>query len=47
VREASGDEFSARVAGLTATELVVMIDGQRRAFRPDDAIRIRSEWVPL
>jgi hypothetical protein len=43
VREGSGEEFSARVAGLTATELVVMIDGQRRAFRPDDAIRIRQQ----
>jgi hypothetical protein len=42
VREATGKEFSARVAGISATELVVMVDGQRRAFHPDDAIRIRQ-----
>ncbi len=42
VREATGKEFSARVAGVSATELVLMVDGQRRAFHPDDAIRIRQ-----
>ena len=42
VREASGQEFSARVAHVSATELVVMVDGQRRAFHPDDTIRIRQ-----
>jgi hypothetical protein len=42
VREASGDEFSARISDLTSTELVVMVDGRRRAFQPDDVIRIRQ-----
>jgi hypothetical protein len=42
VREATGQEFSARVAHVSATELVVMVDGQRRAFHPDDTIRIRQ-----
>lgn len=40
LRESSGVEVPARVAGLTPTELVVIIDGQRRAFQPEDAIRI-------
>jgi hypothetical protein len=40
LRESSGGEVSARVAGLTPTELVLIIDGQRRAFEPNDAIRI-------
>jgi hypothetical protein len=42
VREASGEEFSARIADLTTTELVVMVDGRRRAFQADDVIRIRQ-----
>jgi hypothetical protein len=42
VREASGEEFSARISDLTSTELVVMVDGRRRAFQPDDVIRIRQ-----
>ena len=42
VREGSGEEFSARVASLTATELVVAVNGQNRTFRSDDVIRIRQ-----
>jgi hypothetical protein len=42
VAEGSGKEFSARVAGVSATELVVLVEGQRRVFHPDDAIRIRQ-----
>jgi hypothetical protein len=42
LREASGEEFSARIADLSATELVVMVDGRRRAYHADDVIRIRQ-----
>ena len=40
LREASGEEFAARVVDLTPTELIVIADGHRRAFHADDVIRI-------
>ena len=42
IREGVGEEVSAQIIDLTSTELVVMVDGQRRAFHSDDVMRIRQ-----